>query len=290
MAFADTFTAHSFPPHLPVSMFEPQLIVELAALGLCAGFMAGLLGIGGGMMIAPFMTFILAQRGVGTDAGVKVGIATSMAMIVFTSLSSLRAHHQRGTVRWDIVKSLAPGIALGGALASAGVFVALKGQTVSLIFAAFVGLSATQMLLNRQPRPSRQLPGVWGQGAAGVAIGFLSGLVGAGGGFVNVPYMLAHNVAMISAVSTSAALGFPIAFFNSLGYIAGGWNAPGLPPWSLGYIWLPGLLVTASCSIWTAPLGAKMAHHLPVAALRRIFAVLLYSLCAYTLHKGLYGD
>jgi len=271
-------------------MFEPQLIAELAALGLCAGFMAGLLGIGGGMMIAPFMTMILAQRGVGTDAGVKVAIATCMAMIAFTSLSSLRAHHQRGTVRWDIVKALAPGIALGGALASAGVFAVLKGHTVSLVFAAFVGFSATQMLLNKQPRASRQLPGVAGQSVAGVAIGFLSGLVGAGGGFVSVPYMLAHNVAMINAVSTSAALGFPIAFFNSLGYIAGGWEAPGLPPWSLGYVWLPGLLVTASCSVWIAPLGAKMAHRLPMVTLRRIFAVLLYGLCAYMLNKGLSGE
>ena len=271
-------------------MFEPQLIAELAALGLCAGFMAGLLGIGGGMMITPFMTMILAQRGVGTDAGVKVAIATCMAMIAFTSLSSLRAHHQRGTVRWDIVKALAPGIALGGALASAGVFAVLKGHTVSLVFAAFVGFSATQMLLNKQPRASRQLPGVAGQSVAGVAIGFLSGLVGAGGGFVSVPYLLAHNVAMINAVSTSAALGFPIAFFNSLGYIAGGWDAPGLPPWSLGYVWLPGLLVTASCSVWTAPLGAKMAHRLPMVTLRRIFAVLLYGLCAYMLNKGLSGE
>jgi uncharacterized membrane protein YfcA len=161
---------------------------------------------------------------------------------------------------------------------------------VSLVFAAFVGFSATQMLLNKQPRASRQLPGAMGQSAAGVAIGFLSGLVGAGGGFVSVPYLLAHNVVMINAVSTSAALGFPIAFFNSLGYIAGGWEAPGLPPWSLGYVWLPGLLVTASCSVWTAPLGAKMAHRLPMVTLRRIFALLLYGLCAYMLNKGLSGE
>ncbi len=271
-------------------MFDLQLIAELATLGLCSGFMAGLLGIGGGMLIAPFMTIILAHRGVGTDAGVKLAIATSMAMIVFTSLSSLRVHHQRGTVRWDIVKSLAPGIALGGALASAGLFAVLKGHTLSLVFATFVGFSATQMLLNKQPRASRQLPGAMGKGAAGAAIGFMSGLVGAGGGFVSVPYMLAHNVTMINAVSTSAALGFPIALINSVGYIAGGWGATNLPPWSLGYIWLPGLLVAASCSIWTAPLGAKMAHRLPVIALRRIFAFLLYSLCAYMLHKGLSGE
>lgn len=268
-------------------MFETQMVMELAALGLGAGLLAGMLGIGGGMLIAPFVSIILERRGVGTDISVKMAIATSMAMIVFTSLSSVRAHHQRGTVRWDIVKALAPGIAMGGALASAGVFAVLKGSALSLIFAAFVGFSATQMLLNRQPKANRQLPGWKGQTLAGAAIGFLAGLVGAGGGFVSVPYMVAHNVAMINAVSTSAALGFPIAFFNTIGYIVSGWHNDTLPPWSLGYVWLPGLLVTASCSVWTAPLGAKLAHRLNLVMLKRVFAIMLYGLCAYMVQKGL---
>ena len=270
-------------------MFEPLMVMELAMLGLGAGLLAGMLGIGGGMLIAPFVSIILERRGVGTDISVKMAIATSMAMIVFTSLSSVRAHHQRGTVRWDIVKALAPGIALGGALASAGLFAILKGSALSLIFAAFVGFSATQMLLNRQPKANRELPGWKGQTLAGGAIGFLSGLVGAGGGFVSVPYMVAHNVLIINAVATSAALGFPIALANATGYAISGQGIAGLPTWSFGYIWLPALVVVASCSVLTAPLGARMAHALPVAQLKRVFAAVLYVLAAYMLWKGLHG-
>ena len=181
--------------------FEPLLIVELAALGLATGFLAGLLGIGGGMLIGPFVTLIMSARGVPADLAVKMAIATSMATIIFTSLSSVRAHHQRGTVRWNIVKGLAPGIVLGGALASVGVFSVLKGTWLALFFALFVSFSATQMLLNKKPKPSREMPGTGGQVAAGSVIGFLSGLVGAGGGFISVPFMLAHNVAIINAVA-----------------------------------------------------------------------------------------
>jgi uncharacterized membrane protein YfcA len=268
---------------------EPLLIAELATLGLVTGFMAGLLGIGGGMLIGPFLTLILSARGVPADLAVKMAIATSMATIMFTSISSVRAHHQRGAVRWDLVKGLAPGIVLGGALASLGVFALLKGTTLALLFAAFVGYSATQMFLDKKPKPSRQMPGLAGLTATGSVIGFLSGLVGAGGGFVSVPFMVAFNVPILNAVATSAALGFPIALANTAGYVLGGLQVPGLPDWSLGYVWLPGLLFIASCSVLTAPLGARTAHRLPIAKLKRIFAVVLYGLAAYMLYKGLRG-
>ena len=129
---------------------DPLLILELAALGLGTGFLAGLLGIGGGMLMVPFITFILAGRGVEADLAVKMAIATSMATIIFTSISSVRAHHKRGAVRWDIVKGLAPGIVLGSAIASLGIFALLKGSWLALFFAAFVGFSATQMLLDKK--------------------------------------------------------------------------------------------------------------------------------------------
>jgi uncharacterized membrane protein YfcA len=270
-------------------MIEPQLIVELAALGLATGFMAGLLGIGGGMLIGPFVTLIMSSRGVPADLAVKMAIATSMATIIFTSVSSVRAHHKRGAVRWDIVKGLAPGIVLGGALGSIGIFALLKGTTLALIFAAFIGFSATQMYLDRKPKPGREMPGLRGQIAAGGVIGLISGLVGAGGGFVSVPFMVAHNIAIINAVATSAALGFPIALANATGYAISGQGVAGLPAWSLGYIWLPALAVIASCSVLTAPWGAKMAHRLPVAQLKRVFASVLYVLAAYMLWKGLTG-
>lgn len=301
MVFADT-SFHPSPP-LPPSpsnplapasslplrrmTFEPLLILELALLGVGTGFLAGLLGIGGGMLMVPFITIIMAQRGVAPDLAVKMAIATSMATIIFTSISSVRAHHKRGAVRWDIVKGLAPGIVIGGAIASAGVFALLKGSYLAIFFALFVGFSATQMFLDKKPKPSRQMPGTAGQVAAGSVIGFLSGLVGAGGGFISVPFMVAHNVSIINAVATSAALGFPIALANTAGYVISGASVPDLPAHSLGYVWLPALAVIASCSVFTAPLGAKLAHRLPVAKLKRVFAVILYGLAGYMLWKGL---
>jgi uncharacterized membrane protein YfcA len=267
--------------------FEPLLIVELAALGLATGYLAGLLGIGGGMLIGPFMTIILSARGVPADLAIKMAIATSMATIIFTSISSVRAHHQRGGVRWDIVRGLAPGIVLGGAIASVGVFSLLKGTWLAIFFSLFVGFSATQMFLDKKPKPSRQMPGTAGQVAAGSVIGFLSGLVGAGGGFVSVPFMVAHNVSILNAVATSAALGFPIALANTVGYVVSGSAMSGLPPYSLGYVWLPGLVVVACCSVLTAPMGAKMAHRMPIAKLKRVFSTVLYGLASYMLWKGL---
>jgi uncharacterized membrane protein YfcA len=272
----------------PILMtFEPLLIVELAALGLATGYLAGLLGIGGGMLIGPFLTLILSHRGLSADLSIKMAIATSMATIVFTSISSVRAHHARGAVRWDIVKGLAPGIVLGGVIASIGIFSILKGSWLAIFFALFVGFSATQMFLDKKPKPSRQMPGTAGQIAAGTVIGCLSGLVGAGGGFISVPFMIAHNVIILNAVATSAALGFPIALANTVGYVVSGSELTNLPPYSLGYLWLPGLAIIATCSVLTAPLGAKMAHQLPIAKLKKVFAMVLYGLSAYMLFKGL---
>ena len=266
---------------------EPLLIVELVSLGLATGFLAGLLGIGGGMLMVPFITLILSARSVAPDLTVKMAIATSMATIIFTSVSSVRAHHKRGAVRWDLVKGLAPGIVLGGALASMGVFAMLKGTSLALVFAVFVGFSATQMYLDRKPAPTRQVPGTVGLIGAGSVIGFLSGLVGAGGGFVSVPFMTWCNVAIHNAVATSAALGFPIALANVIGYVVAGQSVQNLPPYSFGYIWLPALVVIASCSVLTAPLGARAAHKLPVKQLKRVFASILYLLAAYMLYKAL---
>jgi hypothetical protein len=270
--------------------FQPQLIVELAALGICTGFLAGLLGIGGGMVMVPFITFMLSHRGVDADLAVKMAIATSMATIIFTSVSSVRAHHKRGAVRWDLVKGLAPGIVLGSLISSLGVFALLKGSYLAIFFGLFVGFSATQMFLDKKPAAARQVPDTVGLMGAGGVIGFISGLVGAGGGFISVPFMTWCNVAIHNAVATSAALGFPIAVANVAGYIISGLGVQDLPNDAFGFIWVPALVIIAACSVFTAPLGAKAAHMLPVKKLKRIFASVLYLLAAYMFTKACRGE
>jgi uncharacterized membrane protein YfcA len=265
---------------------EPLLVLELVLLGLTTGFLAGLLGIGGGMIMVPFISAFLTARGVEPGLAVKMAIATSMATIIFTSISSVRAHHKKGAVRWDIVGRLAPGIVLGAMAASLGVFALLKGAALYFVFGGFVAFSAVQMYLDKKPAPTRQLPGSAGQLGAGGVIGFLSGLVGAGGGFVSVPFMTWCNVAIHNAVATSAALGFPIALANVTGYVISGRHLTDTPPHSFGYLWLPALIVIACCSVLMAPLGAKAAHALPVKKLKRAFALVLLALAAYMLYKG----
>lgn len=264
----------------------PLLIAQLLALGLCAGFLAGLFGIGGGMLMVPFLTLILSHRGVESSMAVKMAIATSMATIMFTSLSSVRAHHQRGAVRWPLVRGMAPGIVVGGLVAGAGAFALLKGQALALVFGLFVTFSATQMLTGKKPAAHRQMPGLAGQAAAGSGIGFLSGLVGAGGGFVSVPFMTWCNVPIHNAVATSAALGVPVALASTAGYVVGGWGLPAALPGAFGYLYLPALVVIAMASVLMAPLGARAAHAMNVAQLKRAFAALLYCLAVYMLYKA----
>lgn len=261
---------------------ELQLIVELILMGACAGFLAGLMGIGGGMFMVPFMTFILTAKGFPADYVVKMAVATSLATICFTSLSSVRAHHQRGAVLWPVVKLLAPGILLGS-LIGAQIAVALPTKILSTVFALFVAFSATQMILDRKPKPTRTLPGGLGMFGMGNVIGLLSSVVGAGGAFVSVPFMTWCNVKIHQAVATSAALGFPIALAGTLGYIWAGQDMPNMPPGSVGYLYVPGLVFIALASMSTAPLGARTAHRMDIRPLKRVFAVALYILATYFL-------
>ena len=270
-----------------MAFLDPILALQLVLLGCGAGFLAGLLGVGGGMIMVPFLTMIFSHRGVAPGPALKMAIATSMATIMFTSLSSVRAHHRRGAVRWDLVRRLAPGLVGGGLLAGAGAFAVIKGPVLALLFSAFVGFAAIQMLRNRKPLPGRQMPGLAGATAVGGVIGFFSGLVGAGGAFISVPFMTWCNVLIHQAVATSAALGFPIAVANTIGYVIAGWNLPTQLPGSVGYLMLPALFAIAAGSMLTAPLGARVAHGLDIAQFKRVFALLLFGLAGYMAWHGL---
>ncbi len=263
-------------------MLDPQLILELALIGTCTGFLAGMLGIGGGMVMVPFVTMILTSQGYPPDYTLKMAVATSLATICFTSLSSVRAHHQRGAVLWPVVKALAPGI-LVGSLLGAQFAVALPGKLLGVFFAIFVAFSATQMLINRKPTPSRTLPGPLATFGVGNLIGVVSALVGAGGAFISVPFMTWCNIKIHDAVGTSSALGFPIALAGTAGYIWAGQGLPQMPPGSIGYLYLPGLVVISIASMLMAPLGARTAHRMDIRPLQKVFALVLYCLAAYFL-------
>ncbi len=252
-------------------------------LGAFVGFFAGLLGVGGGGIMVPLLTTMFAAQGFPPEHMVHLALGTSMAAIVLTSIASLRAHHAHGAVRWDIVKGIAPGVLVG---TFAGTFIAASVPTrpLAIFFACFMAYVSIQMILNVKPKPSRDLPGAAGLAGVGGVIGVISALVAIGGGSLSVPFMTWCNVKMQNAIGTSAAIGLPIALAGAAGYLINGWGGDGLPDWSLGYVFLPALLLISAVSTFTAPLGARLAHRLPVATLKKIFAGVLMALSAKMLH------
>lgn len=242
--------------------------------GCIAGVIAGLLGVGGGIVIVPILFFLFTSQGFAPEHLMQMALGTSLGSIMFTSVSSFRAHHRRGAVHWDIVRSITPGILIG---TFAGTYVAalLSTMFLKVFFALFLYYVSTQMLLNFKPQPTRQLPGRGGMFGVGGIIGVVSSLVGIGGGSLSVPFMSWCNVPVHHAIGTSAAIGFPIAVAGTLGYIVNGIGVSGLPELNLGYLNLPALFGIALFSMLTAPLGARLAHRLPVVSLKRVFAVFL---------------
>jgi uncharacterized membrane protein YfcA len=246
-------------------------------LGAVIGFLAGLLGIGGGVSMVPILSFMFVAQGFSSAHIVHLAVGTGLSTVIFTSISSMRAHHQHGAVRWDIVKALTPGTVAGTLIGSffAG---AVSTRWLALFFGGFVYIAATQMLFNFKPKATRELPGRAGMLAFGVGFGAISSLIAAGGAMMTIPFMAWCNVKLHDAIGTSSAIGLPIAIAGTAGYIATGWNQTALPPYSLGYIYLPAMFGVVIASIVTAPLGARAAHKTPVTLLRRLFAVLLYIL------------
>ncbi|MES2770740.1 MAG: sulfite exporter TauE/SafE family protein [Pseudomonadota bacterium] len=249
-------------------------------LGLFTGFFAGMLGVGGGLVMVPTLTMIFAlQAGFPASEILHLALGTSMATIVFTSLSSLRTHHQHQAVLWPVVYQITPGI-LFGTLLGTLIAASIPSKPLAIFFTCFVCFTALQMSLNIKPKPARELPAWRGLISVGTGIGALSSLVAIGGGAFTVPFLTWCNVRVQNAIGTSAAIGFPIALGGAMGYVFNGWGHHDLPEWSFGYVYFPALIWLVPTSMLTAPLGARLAHRLPVIVLKRVFAGLLVCLAS----------
>jgi uncharacterized membrane protein YfcA len=255
-------------------------------LGACTGFLAGLFGVGGGLVLVPVLVLLFDAQHFAPAHILHLALGTSMATILFTSLSSLRKHHQHGAVDWQVVRHITPGILLGTAIGATSAS-AFPARGLGIFFALFVYLVAAQILFGREPLPARQPPGPGGMTLFGTATGWISSLVSIGGGAITVPFLVWCNMPLRHAIGTAAAIGFPIALGGSLGYVAIGMHLNGLPDPHLGYVYLPALLWVALASMLTAPFGAQMAHCLRVELLRKLFAVLLIALATRLLFKVL---
>ncbi len=253
---------------------EIQWITAFLALGAVVGFMAGLLGIGGGGIMVPVLTSIFLLMGVPVESVVHLALGTSMTSIVITSFSSLRAHHKNGGVLWNIVKRMSLGIVIGTFLAT---FLAahLNSSHLALFFALYMAFVAIQMLLNKKPKPSRKQVGNVGLFLVGTGIGIISALVSIGGGTLTVPFLLWQNINMRKAIGTSAAIGMPIALAGTLGYLINGWGGYTLGNYTAGFIYLPAVFLISIVSFFTAPYGARLAHSLPIPLLKKLFSLLL---------------
>jgi uncharacterized protein len=250
------------------------VILTYTAVGIVAGLLAGLLGVGGGLVIVPMLLYCFTVQGVSYDVMMHLALGTSMASIMFTAISSFMAHNRMGAVHWDIVRKIVVGIFVGTFLGSC-VASRLSTAFLSIFFVAFLYYVAIQMILDRKPTASRQLPGNLGMFGVGNVIGAVSSFVGIGGGSLSVPFLVWCNIPVHHAIGTSAAIGFPIAVAGTLGYLYSGLHATNLPDSCLGYVYLPGLAGIVCASMLTAPLGARLAHRLPVKKLKQVFAVLL---------------
>ncbi len=258
-------------------MIDPFFLLSLVTLGAFVGFMAGLMGVGGGGIMVPMLTTIFLWQGMPVEQVVHLALGTSMASIVITSFSSLRAHHKKGGVRWPVVKLMTPGIIVGTFL-STFLVSHLNPIFLSGFFAFFMLCIAIQMFIGATPPAHKSLPGKLGLSFTGSVIGGISALVSIGGGALSVPFLVWRNVDVKQAIGTSAALGFPIALSGALGYIINGIGVNEGDNLTLGYIYLPAVIAISVISVFFAPLGVKMNYRLPVGLIKKLFAILLFGL------------
>lgn len=253
-------------------MLSIEWILLYAALGAFVGFMSGLLGVGGGGLLVPVLVSIFIRQDIHTDHVVHVALATSLACMLFTSISSIRAHTSQGSVMWDVVKGMAPGIMVGAFMATQ-IASHFKSDYIAIFFTLFMVAVALQTLLKWQPKPSKKQSSLFGLTLAGISIGFVSALAAVGGGVLTVLYLRFKHIGIKSAIGTSAAIGLPIAITGTIGYMMNGWNMMADQPYTLGFIHIPAFLAITMASVISAPSGARCSQHLPESTLKKLFTL-----------------
>jgi uncharacterized protein len=252
--------------------------------GAFVGFLAGLLGIGGGMMLVPMLSAIFTAQHFAPDHIVHMALATGMASVIFTSSSSVRSHHAKAAVDWSIVKRMVLPMILG-TLSSSFASGWIDQKTLAIGFVVIVYGGAYQIYSGKKPAAGKTMPSTRWLWMFGLPIGFICGLVSAGGTFLTVPLMLYFGVPMRTAVGTGAALGIPVAVFGTIGFILSGWKISGLPDPHLGFVFVPALCALVVVSVLTAPIGANLAHRLPTQTLKKVFACSLFLVATKMLVK-----
>lgn len=264
-------------------MLEWSFLLFLLALGVLTGFLSGLLGIGGGLVVVPALAWLLDARGV--QAHVQhLALGSSLALMVLTSFASVRGHHKRGAVDWSLVKKMAPATVIGTFL---GTQLAAFWSSDGLrwFFVLYAYFMALQMLLDFKPKAERNLPSSPILAAIASTIGAISSWIGIGGATMNVPFLLWCRVDMRRAIATSAAIGWPIALSGALGYAVAGWQVTNLPAGSLGFLYLPAILILGAITPFAANFGVKISYRLPILRLKKVFALLLVVLASEMLYR-----
>lgn len=264
-----------------------ELIIYLL-IGAIAGFTAGLFGVGGGLIIVPILYIVFTQMNYDPNVIMHIAVGTSLATIIVTSISSVTAHHKKGAVLWQVFRNLAPGLVLGSFL-GAGVADLMSGQHLQLLIGVFAVWMAYKMFRGAHAviDPNRHLPSAALQFAAGGGIGVASAIFGIGGGSLTVPFLNRHGVVMQKAVATSAACGLPIAVAGAIGFMWFGAREHIDVPNTIGYVHIYAFLGISTMSFITAKFGAKVAHRLSAAMLKKCFAGLLVVVGCYFIYKGL---
>ncbi|CAH0541141.1 sulfite exporter TauE/SafE family protein [Vibrio marisflavi] len=251
-----------------------ELIVVLLMLGLIVGVLAGLLGIGGGLVVVPALHFLLPYIGVSTDVGMRIALATSLACIIVTTSSSVFNNLRLKNIDFYAARTLVPGVVVGGIF---GVSLAtwIPTEYLPKVFGIIVLGMAIQMFRSVNSQATRPLPSALKTAFSGVGIGTIASLAGVGGGSLTVPFLNRHGIEMRKAVGTSSVCAFAIAVSGMLSFTLHGYHATGLPKWSFGYVYLPALLSITITSVFTTKIGVRLAVGLPTKTLKKIFAIFL---------------